>query len=82
MPEWAKDAPAAVLVIVVVISFLKFLAAERKDRRAITKQCHETHAAHLTSMEGVVERNSDIVKENTRIIGGATEVLRKLNGNP
>ncbi len=82
MPEWAKDAPAAILVIVVVLAFLKHLVGERKDRREQSNRCHAAHAERQASMETVVKENSAIVKENSGVIGGVTEVLRRMNGQP
>lgn len=78
MPEWLKDLTGAAAVIVVVIVFLKFLAAERKERAVMSKNCHDAHETRAKAFEKVVERNSGAITENSGVIGANTAFLMKL----
>jgi hypothetical protein len=82
MPDWIQEASLAVILLVAIGMFLRFLQGERTERRGMAKSCHQVHERQMESMDKVVDRNSDAIDTNSRVLGRVDEALRKLNGNP
>ncbi len=78
--EWWKEASLAVLMLVMVLALLRHLAGERVDRRLTAAACHEAHRDARQTMEKVVDRNTDMLATNIRVLGRVDQAVRKFNG--
>ncbi len=79
MPEWLKDAPLAVLMLVAIGMFLRFLGAERKDRREAAEVSRVAHEKRDDAFEKVVERNTEMLGQTKEVVGANTAFLMKLS---
>ena len=85
MPDWIKDlagsSPAAIAVVGVVVLFLRFITrretaleeatkAERVDRAAMAKECHDVQIKGTEALGVVSETNRQVV-----------DALKRLNGH-
>jgi len=67
--QLAAQAPSLGILVVVVIIFLRHLNKRDEMLNGISEKCHE------------VQRDAiNTIKENSRVLGEISVVLRKLNG--
>ena len=71
--SWITSLGSSAAAIVVVILFLKHLAAERLAR------VQQTAARDEVIMK-CVDRNSEVIDRNTEVLGQTLEILRRHNG--
>jgi hypothetical protein len=85
--ESAKQAPALILLVVVVWMLLRHLAERDKAFRILSDSCHETAQAMLEKTERHSDRVIDALQGNATVIGKVCKLLdtmpsdrRKTNG--
>lgn len=80
MEEWLKEAPLAVLMLVAIMAFLRFLVGERKERQLQNRDCHECQQRLCERYEKCVEGNTESHERTTRMLGRVEQAITKSNG--
>ena len=67
--EAAKQAPALIILAVMVYVFLRHLQSKEKASADMAKRCHD-----------VQEKSFEAINENTKMLGEVSVILRVVNG--
>lgn len=74
MTDWIPALGSSAAAIAVVVLFLKHLASERVSRVQQT-------ATRDEMITKCVDHNSEVIGNNTQVLGQTLEILRKHNGD-
>lgn len=64
-----EQAPSLAVLVFLVVYFIRYLKGRDEEIASTAKECHKLQEHAIKAIE-----------ENSRVIGGVTEVIRKCNG--
>lgn len=78
LKEAARQVPSLVVLVVLVVLFLRRMAASDETQKAIAETCHEAQRQSIRAVEVLEERSAGVIKENTEALGAMRACLERV----
>ena len=80
LKEATRQVPSLVVLVVLVVLFLRRMAASDETQKAIAATCHESQRQSIRAVEVLEERSAALITKCTEVMGatkGAIERVEK-----